>query len=84
MNNDNPTSIDEVLHLLAEERSARLTAVAEAEQQRGLKDSLEEAVRWRDSILSVVAHELRNPLNVISSRPTHCFRSSPMPPLVGP
>ena len=37
-----------------------------AEHQRRLKEALEEAVRSRDSVLSVVAHDLRNPLNVIS------------------
>jgi CheY-like chemotaxis protein len=31
-----------------------------------LKEALEEAVRSRDAVLSVVAHDLRNPLNVIA------------------
>jgi CheY-like chemotaxis protein/nitrogen-specific signal transduction histidine kinase len=51
---------------LEEAKAACLRALAEVEQQRRLKEELEEAVRSRDSVLSVVAHDLRNPLNIIS------------------
>src|SRR5262249_18463035 len=48
------------------ERAAREQAVASAEELRRLNETLTEAVRSRDAVLSVVAHDLRNPLNVIS------------------
>jgi CheY-like chemotaxis protein len=35
-------------------------------RERRLNEELEEAVRNRDAVLSVVAHDLRNPLNIIS------------------
>jgi CheY-like chemotaxis protein len=51
---------------LEREREARQAAEAELESQRGRIERLEEAVRSRDTVLSVVAHDLRNPLGVIS------------------
>ncbi len=48
------------------EQTALKRAEAELEKQRGVIEGLEEAVRSRDTVLSVVAHDLRNPLNVIS------------------
>jgi len=39
--------------------------LANAELQQRVK-ALEEAVRARDSVLAVVAHDLRNPLNIVS------------------
>ena len=59
-------SDEDLARELADEKSARQRALAEVEYQRRLKDALEEAVRARDAVLSVVAHDLRNPLNVIS------------------
>jgi CheY-like chemotaxis protein/nitrogen-specific signal transduction histidine kinase len=50
---------------LEREREALKLAVAEAEELRRTVESLEDSVRARDTILSVVAHDLRNPLNVI-------------------
>jgi CheY-like chemotaxis protein len=64
--NDGKPSIEDVLRELEEEKSGHQSALAEAERQRRLNQTLEEAVRARDAVLSVVAHDLRNPLNVIS------------------
>ena len=63
--NANP-SHEDTLRELSEAKSACQRALAEVEHQRRLKEALEEAVRSRDAVLSVVAHDLRNPLNVIS------------------
>ena len=41
-------------------------ALADLERERRLNAELEEAIRNRDAVLSVVAHDLRNPLNIIS------------------
>src|SRR5664279_5132496 len=65
MNGDSPT-LEEVLRELAQERSAHRSTLQKAEQQRRVTEALEEAVRSRDDVLSIVAHDLRNPLNVIS------------------
>jgi CheY-like chemotaxis protein len=51
---------------LEEERALRLRAEAEVESLKREKEVLEDAVRARDTVLSVVAHDLRNPLNVVS------------------
>ena len=51
---------------LEREQGERKRAVAEVENLRQVVASLEEAVQARDTVLSVVAHDLRNPLNVIS------------------
>lgn len=51
---------------LQEAQAAYQRKHAEAEHERQLKEELEEAVRSRDSVLSVVAHDLRNPLNIIT------------------
>lgn len=48
------------------ERDAQRPSESEPEGQRRLIERLEEAVRARDAVLSVVAHDLRNPLGVIS------------------
>ncbi len=48
----------------AKSECARIAAELERQQRHNL--DLEAAVRSRDSVLSVVAHDLRNPLNVIS------------------
>jgi CheY-like chemotaxis protein len=48
------------------EREAQRSGESELESQRRLIERLEEAVRARDAVLSVVAHDLRNPLGVIS------------------
>jgi CheY-like chemotaxis protein len=41
-------------------------------------DALEEAIRSRDALLSVVAHDLRNPLNVIALSAHALLESSPI------
>jgi len=64
MNGEDPS--ESVLHELAEAKAACQRALEDAERQRRLREELEDAVRSRDAILSVVAHDLRNPLNVIS------------------
>jgi CheY-like chemotaxis protein len=51
---------------LEREREARQAAECELANERQRIDRLEEAVRARDTVLSVVAHDLRNPLGVIS------------------
>lgn len=50
----------------AQPREGLLGLEAELEEQRSRIERLEEAVRARDAVLSVVAHDLRNPLGVIS------------------
>jgi len=57
---------DEMRRRLEEARAECARASAEIERQRHLNEDLEEAVRSRDAVLSVVAHDLRNPLNIIS------------------
>ena len=66
MSNDAKPSYEDILRELDETKRACARALAECDQERRLKEGLEEAVRSRDSVLSVVAHDLRNPLNVIS------------------
>jgi CheY-like chemotaxis protein len=51
---------------LAEAEAACRRALADAADERRKREELEEAVRNRDAVLSVVAHDLRNPLNIIS------------------
>jgi CheY-like chemotaxis protein/anti-sigma regulatory factor (Ser/Thr protein kinase) len=51
---------------LERERDARRAAETDAAELRSRVERLEEAVRSRDTVLSVVAHDLRNPLGVIS------------------
>jgi len=65
MNDDNP-SLQQVLRELEQEKSAHRNTLLKAELQRRVTETLEEAVRSRDAVLSVVAHDLRNPLNIIS------------------
>jgi len=60
------TPSDPAIEVDGEERTALARALAEVESLRRLNASLEEAVASRDVVLSVVAHDLRNPLNVIS------------------
>lgn len=48
------------------ERDAPRPGETELDTQRRRIERLEEAVRSRDAVLSVVAHDLRNPLGVIS------------------
>jgi CheY-like chemotaxis protein len=59
-------SSEDILRELEEAKAAAQRALDEADRQRHLKEELEEAVRSRDAVLSVVAHDLRNPLNIIS------------------
>jgi CheY-like chemotaxis protein len=66
MSSDERSSIDDIRRELEREKTAHQQAKADAEQQRRLKDTLEDAVRSRDAVLSVVAHDLRNPLNIIA------------------
>ena len=64
MNGEPPS--EGILRELEEAKAACQRALEDAERQRHLKEELEETVRSRDAILSVVAHDLRNPLNIIS------------------
>ncbi|MEO6603424.1 MAG: hybrid sensor histidine kinase/response regulator [Polyangiaceae bacterium] len=66
MNGDASPSIADILRELEEAKGAHQQAVLEADRQRQINASLEEAVQSRDAILSVVAHDLRNPVNIIS------------------
>ena len=66
MSSEDRSSIDEIMRELEREKAAHQQAKADAEQQRRLKDALEEAVRSRDAVLSAVVHDLRNPLHIIS------------------
>ncbi len=66
MASDERSTIDGLRLELALEKAAHLQAKADAEHQRTLKDALQEVVRSRDAMLSVVAHDLRNPLNIIT------------------
>jgi len=64
MNGERPSKA--ILNELQEAKAACQHALEDAERERLLKEELEETVRSRDAILSVVAHDLRNPLNIIS------------------
>ena len=66
MTTDAKPSREDILRELSEAQLACQRALAEVEHQRRLKESLEEAVRSRDAVLSVVAHDLRNPLNIVA------------------
>ncbi len=66
MATDPEPSHGEMWRELQEARSECARAAAELERQQRLNQDLEAAVRSRDAVLSVVAHDLRNPLNVIS------------------
>ena len=66
MATDPEPSHGEMWRELQEARSECARASAELERQQRLNQDLEAAVRSRDAVLSVVAHDLRNPLNVIS------------------
>jgi CheY-like chemotaxis protein len=66
MSSDTSRPHGEMLLALEEAKAACQRALAEVEHERRLKEELEEAVRNRDAVLSVVAHDLRNPLNIIS------------------
>jgi len=66
MSSDERASLEATQREVERERTARQKAQAELEQQRRVNQALEQAVRSRDSTLSVVAHDLRNPLNIIA------------------
>jgi CheY-like chemotaxis protein/two-component sensor histidine kinase len=59
-------SHDDIWRELQEARAECSRTSTELESQRRINEDLEEAVRSRDAVLSVVAHDLRNPLNIIS------------------
>lgn len=69
----------EELHLL-EEVAARLVAVLDRhrllEAERQARAQAEAAVRQRDEVLAIVAHDLRNPLNRISLSASRLQESS--------
>ncbi|HEV8547525.1 MAG TPA: HAMP domain-containing sensor histidine kinase, partial [Polyangiaceae bacterium] len=54
-------------------------APSELELLRAANQALEDAVHARDTMLSVVAHDLRNPLNVISLAATAVLQRLPSP-----
>src|SRR4051812_39268032 len=66
MSRNATASSEDLLRALEAERAAHQSALAAVEVERRRNEALEEAVRSRDSVLSVVAHDLRNPLNIIS------------------
>jgi signal transduction histidine kinase/ActR/RegA family two-component response regulator len=57
---------------------------AAALSRRQAIDALEEAIRARDDLLAVVAHDLRNPLNVINVSANNILRRVADPPVVRP
>jgi signal transduction histidine kinase/ActR/RegA family two-component response regulator len=66
-----------VLELLARPAAAALS------RRQGI-DALEDAIRARDDLLAVVAHDLRNPLNVISVSANNVLRRLTDPAVVRP
>ncbi|HEY4105014.1 MAG TPA: hybrid sensor histidine kinase/response regulator [Polyangiaceae bacterium] len=66
MSGDSASATENLARELEEVKAALQSALAEADRQRQQKEVLEEAVRSRDAVLSVVAHDLRNPLNIVS------------------
>jgi CheY-like chemotaxis protein/nitrogen-specific signal transduction histidine kinase len=64
MNGEPPS--DGIARELEEARAACQRALEEVARERRRNEELEEVVRSRDAVLSVVAHDLRNPLNIIS------------------
>lgn len=59
-----PSALDGPLRELLERAAAYLASALEAQAER---HSLERGVRSRDEVLGIVAHDLRNPLNVITA-----------------
>ncbi|MBK7862236.1 MAG: response regulator [Archangiaceae bacterium] len=57
---------------------------AQAVQRRQGMDHLEQAIRARDDLLAVVAHDLRNPLNVITVSGNSLMRRQPDPSMLRP
>jgi CheY-like chemotaxis protein len=76
---DEKSSVEALLRELEQERTAHQRALAAVEQQRRVVAALEEAVRSRDAVLSVVAHDLRNPLNIIALAANALLFSLPDP-----
>src|SRR4051812_15811431 len=66
MSSDTTRSHGDLLLELEEAKAACQSALAQVDHERRLNEELEEAVSNRDAVLSVVAHDLRNPLNIIS------------------
>ncbi|HTQ05633.1 MAG TPA: hybrid sensor histidine kinase/response regulator [Polyangiaceae bacterium] len=66
MNLEAPKPRTEAQSELEREREGRRVAESDAAELRRTVERLEDAVRSRDIVLSVVAHDLRNPLGVIS------------------
>jgi CheY-like chemotaxis protein len=64
---------------LARERTERERAAAEIAALRAENQALDDAVKARDAVLSVVAHDLRNPLNVISLAANAVLQRLPSP-----
>ena len=57
---------------------------AAAISRRQAMDQLEQAIRARDDLLAVVAHDLRNPLNVITVSGNSLLRRQPDPSMLRP
>ena len=79
MNADRTPSIHDLANELARERTERERASAEIAALKVENQALDEAVKARDAVLSVVAHDLRNPLNVISLAANAVLQRLPSP-----
>src|SRR5438874_2358926 len=66
MGSEPKASAAELARELVSTRAELQQMAAELENHRLLNATLEEALRARDAVLSVVAHDLRNPLNIIN------------------
>jgi CheY-like chemotaxis protein/nitrogen-specific signal transduction histidine kinase len=63
---DGNFSLEQALQQLEESQTNHQAALDTIGRQQRTIEALEEAVRSREAVLSVVAHDLRNPLNVIA------------------
>jgi CheY-like chemotaxis protein len=79
MNGEHELLPHELATELARERTERERAAAEIAALRAENQALDDAVKARDAVLSVVAHDLRNPLNVISLAANAVLQRLPSP-----
>lgn len=79
MNEHQTPSVHDLASELARERTERERAAAEIAALRAENQALDDAVQARDAVLSVVAHDLRNPLNVISLAANAVLQRLPSP-----
>jgi len=79
MSGDHVPSAHELANELALARTERERALVEIASLKAQNQALDDAVQARDTVLSIVAHDLRNPLNVISLAANAVLQRLPSP-----